>query len=85
MHKALGWVHRFLRSKPVTYRLLIEDKLRNYLIASYEVGWSIKQCCDYFRSRVPENLYYKTLEEVKAIFPDIDFNDNSGKKHKQHD
>jgi len=85
VHKALGWVHRFHRSKAITYRLLIEDKLRNYLIASYEMGWSIKQCCDYFRPRVPENLYDKTLQEIKAIFPNINFEDNSGKRHKQHD
>lgn len=85
LHKALGWVHRFHRTKPATYRLLIEDKLRNYLIASYEVGWNIKQCCDYFKHRVPEALYEKTLDEVKTIFRDIDFNDASGKKHKQHD
>lgn len=85
IHKALGWVHRFHRTKGVTYRLLIEDKLRNYLVASYEMGWNIKQCCDYFKSRVPETLYAKTLEEVKVLLPDIDFNDDSGKRHKQHD
>jgi hypothetical protein len=78
-------VHRFHRTKPVSYRLLIEDKLRNYLIASYEVGWSIKQCCDYFKHRVPAHLYDKTLAEVKEIFPNIDFEDASGIRHKQHD
>ncbi len=84
-HVDLGWIHRFMRSKPITYSLTLNDKLRNYLVASYEIGWSIKQCCDYFRPKLVKEQFDNVLSDVKAIFPSIDFEDDSGKRHKVHD
>jgi len=65
--------------------LTLNDKLRNYLVASYEIGWSIKQCCDYFRPKLVKEQFDNVLSDVKAIFPSIDFEDDSGKRHKVHD
>ena len=29
-HNSLGWIHRFLRSKPITYKCTLEDKIYNF-------------------------------------------------------
>jgi glycosyltransferase involved in cell wall biosynthesis len=84
-HQELGWIHRFMRSKPITYSLTLNDKLRNYLVASYEIGWSIKQCCDYFKPKLAKDQFDNVLSDVKDVFPNINFEDDSGKRHKVHD
>jgi len=85
VHLDLGWIHRFYRSKPITYALTLNDKFHNYLVASYEMGWSVKQVCDYFKRKLAADQYEVVLNGVKAIFPSIDFEDDSGKRHKTHD
>ena len=85
VHLDLGWVHRFYRSKPITYSLTLNDKFHNYLVASYEMGWSIKQCCEYFAKNLPAEQHKSVMDGVKAILSDIDFEDDSGKRHKEHD
>jgi len=84
-HQELGWTHRFLRSRPITYTLTLNDKLRNYLVASYEMSWSIKQVCDYFKRKLLADHYKNVLDDVKELIPDIDFDSDSGKRHKEHD
>jgi hypothetical protein len=49
------------------------------------MGWSVKQVCDYFKRKLAEDQYTTVLNGVKAIFSDIDFEDDSGKRHKEHD
>jgi len=70
-HSALGWVHRFLRSKPVTYRLYLEDKIYNYLIAFYEIGKNPKQVINFFSKTHPEPVINTAKNQALAVYPDL--------------
>lgn len=70
-HSALKWQHRFYRPKPVTYRLTVNDKMRNYVVGFYYCGWDVQQPVDYFKKRLPEVQHQQVVKDCQALFPDL--------------
>jgi glycosyltransferase involved in cell wall biosynthesis len=70
-HPRLEWVHRFPRFGPVTYPLTLNDKLRNYCIAAYEMGWNVGQMREYFGRKLPTDQSSAVEAELLALHPDI--------------
>lgn len=66
---ALRWMHRFDRPLGVPFRLVLEDRIRNYFIGFDELGLDPTQIIDHFASvlGVPRlrALRAKTLEEIR--------------------
>jgi glycosyltransferase involved in cell wall biosynthesis len=83
-HQALGWVHRFFRSEPVTYRLTLNDKYWNFLVGFYDLGWSTLQVREYFRRHLHVDQCEVIEKEVQQLFPDI-FTRPDGKRFVAHD
>ncbi len=83
-HQALGWVHRFIRSKPASYRLLLNDKYWNALVGFYEMGWSTLQVKDYFRRKLALDQCEVIEQEIQTLFADI-FTRPDGRRFKEHD
>ena len=86
-HRALGWVHRFDRfGRNITYTLSLNDKMRNYMIAAYEMNWNIQQMREYFGKGLPEDQRLEVETALVQIYPDILTRDCSNiPKFKVHD
>lgn len=68
----LKWCHRFMRfGIPPQYRLTLNDKYRNHLVASYEMNWSVEQMKNYFRKKLPLDQCIAVENDVAEIFPNI--------------
>lgn len=67
----LGWCHRFPRFGAVPYTLTLNDKLRNYLVAAYEMSWNIAQIREYFGRKLPQAQRLEVELQVQGIYPDI--------------
>jgi hypothetical protein len=67
----LGWCHRFPRFGAVPYSLTLNDKLRNYLIGAYEMGWNITQFREYFGRKLPQAQRLEVEMQVLEIYPQI--------------
>jgi len=66
------WLHRFLRPDGVTYPLVLEDRIWNYLIGWLELKKDpedpmIKSICDYFSTRVSQKKLDILLTEAIHI------------------
>lgn len=70
-HYPMQWQHRFLRSKPVSYRLTINDKFKNYMIGFYKCGFNTEAVATYFKKKLPINQHAVCVAEVLRIFPDL--------------
>ena len=70
-HKSLGWVHRFMRAKPITYRLDIIDKIYNYYIAYYEMNRNPNTVANFFKKGQPEDFVRRGMERALAVYPDL--------------
>lgn len=70
-HNALKWQHRFLRTKPVSYTLTVNDKFMNYLIGFYKCGWNCEAIKKYFVKRLPPDQFNACINKVQTLFPDI--------------
>jgi glycosyltransferase involved in cell wall biosynthesis len=70
-HKSLGWVHRFMRAKPITYRLDIIDKIYNYFIAYYEMNRNPNTVANFFKKGQPEDFVRRGMERALAVYPDL--------------
>ena len=70
-HPALGWVHRFVRGKPITYSVTLSDKIYNYLIAFYEVGWSPQGVLDFFATTPHAAHSAAALQRAQRVYPDL--------------
>lgn len=83
----LGWIHRFSRfGRAITYKLTLNDKLRNYTIAAYEMGWNVPQMWEYIGKNLPMDQRQAVAKDLLAIYPDI-FDRNYGfiPRWKEHD
>jgi len=68
----LGWIHRFSRfGRAITYKLTLNDKLRNYTIAAYEMGWNVPQMWEYIGKNLPMDQRQAVAKDLLAIYPDI--------------
>jgi glycosyltransferase involved in cell wall biosynthesis len=70
-HNTLRWQHRFLRTRPVSYVLTVNDKYKNYLIGFYKCGWDTSVVREYFRKRLPIDQLNFDTNYVLALFPDL--------------
>lgn len=70
-HKALGWVHRFLRSKPVTYKVDVVDKIYNYMIAFYETGKDPKIVYEWFRKLKTAEELDRAKEKFSQVYRNV--------------
>jgi len=66
----LGWVHRFDRPGGVPFRLILEDRVFNYLLGWLEIHKDInhpmiKSIYDYFKTHLPEGVIDKLFTEAK--------------------
>lgn len=65
----LGWNHRFGRPNGVKYRLVLEDRVWNYLIGWLELTKDInhdmiKQITDYFKPKLPSGVFDQLLKNA---------------------
>jgi glycosyltransferase involved in cell wall biosynthesis len=60
----LGWVHRFGRPKGVTYRLVLEDKIKNYIFGHLELGKDLKEIYHHFKKYAPNGV--DTIRELES-------------------
>lgn len=70
-HYDMKWEHRFLRDKPVSYTLTINDKYKNYLIGFYKCGWNTTQVKQYFAKKLPADQHQANTAEILRLFPDL--------------
>jgi glycosyltransferase involved in cell wall biosynthesis len=70
-HSALKWQHRFLRTKPVSYVLTVNDKFKNYLVGFYKCGFDTVAVKNYFAKRLPPDQLAHNIREIEALFPDL--------------
>ena len=68
---ALKWQHRFLRDRPISYTLTVNDKFMNYLIGFYKCGWNTIAVADYFRRHLPADQHQHAIATVQNYFPDL--------------
>jgi glycosyltransferase involved in cell wall biosynthesis len=86
-HSGLSWCHRFMRfGVAPQYRLTLNDKYRNHLVAAYECGWSVEQMRNYFRRKLPADQAVVVESEVAVVCPDIWTRDCTGaREFRTHD
>lgn len=70
-HKKLGWVHRFMRSKPAGYRLDMIDKIYNYLIAYYETQRNPKVVMNFFSKAHSQDWINQAVARAEQVHPDL--------------
>lgn len=61
----LRWLHRFERPMGVPYRIVWEDRLRNYLIGFEELGLPTDPVVEHFIELIGEEITLEVLEVVK--------------------
>jgi glycosyltransferase involved in cell wall biosynthesis len=84
-HDALRWQHRFLRTRPVSYTLTVNDKYKNYLIGFYKCGWDTSVVKDYFSKRLPANQLEHDTNYVLSLFPDLFSSTTEGRRFENLD
>jgi hypothetical protein len=62
----LRWVHRFGRPRGTPYPLLVEDKLRNYLLGHLELGLDPAPVLAHFSQFLTADRVARTYEEAVA-------------------
>ncbi len=67
----MTWLHRFGRPKGVPYRLVLEDRVFNYILGRREIGLPYQDVIEHFTGRMPENNLKATVAEAEAL----DFNE----------
>lgn len=82
-HPKLGWIHRFLRSKPITYRCDLIDKIYNYLVGFYECGWSTQGVVNFFNTTEWRIWVPQALKRAAEKHPDILTKNLMGKTFEQ--
>jgi len=60
----LRWLHRFPRPGGVPYRLILEDRLYNYLLGRVELGLDYADVLDHLAPRLPRAHVDKVLQEL---------------------
>lgn len=62
----LRWLHRFARPTGVPYRLIWDDRIRNYIIGFSEVGLPTDQIEQHFSELLGESFVKPIIESVRA-------------------
>ena len=60
----LRWLHRFNRPLGVKYPLILEERIRNYLIGHTELGLPIEQVVDHFSKEHPNINITQIIEHL---------------------
>ena len=63
----LRWLHRFDRPGGIKYRLVLEDRIFNYIIGKKELGVDFKDVLDHFKKECPNVNYDNILKEAESI------------------
>lgn len=79
-HMSLKWVHRFMRTKPITYTCTLNDKMRNYLIGAYLCNYDVGQMRDYFYTKLNTVQADSVVRTVLDIYPDLFTKNPNGRK-----
>lgn len=66
----LRWLHRFDRPGGVKYRLVLEDRIFNYIIGKKELGLDFENVLDHFKKVCPRVDYDNILKNVESIYPE---------------
>lgn len=73
----LRWLHRFGRPAGVKYRLILEDKVWNYLLAFRESQLPVEVIERYYRDRLPAGVMDEMLHRAEMLplspYPKPDF------------
>jgi hypothetical protein len=60
----LRWMHRFGRPNGVQYPLIVEDKLRNYVLGHTELGLELVPVLEHFAQYLPKERVLAVTEQV---------------------
>lgn len=63
----LKWLHRFNRPKGVPFRLLLEDRVFNYLVGRIELGLPYQDVLRHFQSKFSEDKMAELLNEAIRV------------------
>jgi glycosyltransferase involved in cell wall biosynthesis len=79
-HPKMGWIHRFVRGKPFTYKCDLIDKIYNYLIGFYSVGWCCDDVVEFFK-KTPNAIWVPhAIERATKLHPDLFEKTKNGRK-----
>jgi hypothetical protein len=65
----LRWIHRFGRPKGVPYRLVMEDRVFNYILGRRELSVPYADVIEHFKTQMDENLLQSVVAEAESVDP----------------
>jgi hypothetical protein len=65
----LRWVHRFGRPKGVPYRLVLEDRVFNYILGRRELSLPYNDVIDHFKTQMSEEILTAVVAEAEKTDP----------------
>ncbi len=68
----LRWIHRFNRPRGVPYPLVIEERVRNYIIGHKELGLPYDDLIEHFKETQPHINVKSMIENIDAPVKNID-------------
>ena len=68
----LKWMHRFVRGKPITFKLDNTDRVYNFLIAFHEIKYDVNEVISFFRKdEMAEDVIQKAIERAVKVYPNM--------------
>lgn len=68
----IKWMHRFVRGKPISFKLDNTDRVYNYLIAFHEVKYDVNEVISFFRKdSMPEETIQEAMKRALAVYPNM--------------
>lgn len=68
----LKWMHRFVRGKPISFKLDNADRVYNYLIAFHEIKYDVNEVVAFFRKDgMPEETVTEAIKRALIVYPNM--------------
>jgi hypothetical protein len=63
----LKWLHRFNRPKGIPFRLVLEDRIFNYIVGRIELGLPYDDVLDHFKTKITQEKMAELLAEAQQV------------------
>lgn len=68
----LKWMHRFVRGKPISFKMDNSDRVYNFLIAFHEIKYDVNEVISFFRKdEMAEDVIQKAIERAVKVYPNM--------------
>ena len=65
-------MHRFVRGKPVSFKLDNTDRVYNYLIGFHEIKYDVNEVIAFFRKDgMPEETIQDAIKRALIVYPNM--------------